>query len=266
MNIRTLPPKNPLGPPKDEDELWDGDEEATLRRLHASGLSQADIAKEMKTTKNSIAGKIFRLGLGKHRADRAASDVPVKHYAPWHPLRGYSYPRNKENNVTIWLDMDGVLADFNKGYEHLAGFSPIFHHDTLEVDWALVDSFEGFFSALDAMPDAKMLVAYVTTAKPEVEVRVLTSCPKTNPEAVREDKFSWLARRFPALAATVQFVPWTEKKAAFCKPGDILIDDWPGKHRAEWEAAGGTFIWHVRAYDTIRRLRELAAKPVRVAA
>lgn len=158
--------------------------------------------------------------------------------------------------MTVWLDMDGVLADFNKGYEHLAGFSPVFHHDTMEVDWELVDSFQGFFGALEPMPDARMLVQYVTTTAPQV--RVLTSLPSTNSEQVREDKQFWLARRFPELAETVQFVDWRVKKSDFCQPGDILVDDWPGKHRAAWEAAGGTFIWHVRTHDTIRRLREMA--------
>lgn len=177
-----------------------------------------------------------------------------QHYQPWHPLKGYAY--KKEPKMTIWLDMDGVLADFNKGYEHLAGFSPIFHHETMEVDWGLVDSFDGFFWALDPMPDAKMLVQYVRSNADEV--RVLTSLPRTNAANVRDDKLAWLQARFPDLAQTVQFVDWTVGKSSYCKPGDILVDDWPGKHKAAWEAAGGTFIWHVKTYDTIRRLRELS--------
>lgn len=49
---------------------WGAPEIAKLRDLWAAGLSCADIARQLRTTKNSIVGKAHRLGLSQRRPGR----------------------------------------------------------------------------------------------------------------------------------------------------------------------------------------------------
>jgi hypothetical protein len=44
-------------------------------------------------------------------------------------------------------------------------------------------------------------------------------------------------------------------KRNHCSPGDILVDD-QLRHRERWEEAGGVFVHHKSAADTIAQLRE----------
>ena len=48
----------------------------------------------------------------------------------------------------------------------------------------------------------------------------------------------------------------SKDKALFCKPGDLLIDDWK-KYRHLWLKAGGRWITHTSAAETIRQLKEI---------
>lgn len=42
---------------------WDETAVATLKRRHAEGRSAREIAIELRTTRNAVIGKLFRLGL-----------------------------------------------------------------------------------------------------------------------------------------------------------------------------------------------------------
>jgi hypothetical protein len=45
----------------------------------------------------------------------------------------------------------------------------------------------------------------------------------------------------------------SQDKARFCKPGDVLIDDW-SRYRDKWEAAGGVFIHHASVTQSLAAL------------
>lgn len=154
--------------------------------------------------------------------------------------------------MTVWLDMDGVLADFDLGYEHLTGERLVL--DKTDVDWALVDEIRGFFFALRPLPDAYMLEHFVREWS-QGDYGVITALPKTNTADVAADKRAWLDCNFPRIPR-VRFTSPGEEKAQYCRPGDVLIDDWPSKHKAKWISAGGRFIHHTSAASSIRQLRE----------
>ncbi|MCR5178660.1 MAG: hypothetical protein K6C95_06720 [Lachnospiraceae bacterium] len=61
----------------------------------------------------------------------------------------------------VFLDMDGVLADFNLGVSKLCGIEPI-SQDALDRDphadtamWAKIREVEHFYDSLELMPGAK---------------------------------------------------------------------------------------------------------------
>ena len=60
---------------------WTDEAVATLRRLWATNLSTAEIAKQMKTSKNAVVGKANRLGL----AGRESPIKPPPEPRPYRP-------------------------------------------------------------------------------------------------------------------------------------------------------------------------------------
>lgn len=48
----------------------------------------------------------------------------------------------------------------------------------------------------------------------------------------------------------------SREKYLYCKTGDILIDDWE-KYKAKWIGAGGNWITHTSAANSIAALKEL---------
>jgi hypothetical protein len=54
------------------------------------------------------------------------------------------------------------------------------------------------------------------------------------------------------------------EKKNYMKPGDILVDDWP-RYRDLWENAGGVFILHTSAVDSIERVKAIYAADENIA-
>lgn len=152
------------------------------------------------------------------------------------------------------VDSDGVLCDFD-GYveQHLGSkvseFQPkgrfwqaMTHHDA---------TVQKFFRNLPKMPDADVLMAYLTANYSSV--RVLTACGNT-PTDAKQQKIDWYAEHYPGIECIV--VSKSPDKAVYAHSRAILIDD-RSKSIDPWIAAGGIGILHTSAEDTIRQLQAL---------
>jgi hypothetical protein len=144
----------------------------------------------------------------------------------------------------IWLDMDGVLADFDSYYEECFGSKPIRE----ATDWKLVNSVHGFYLKLPAMSDAHELFRYVDEVGEGVGI--LTGIPSSI-DAADNDKRTWAAQNFPDVPVVCCRA---RDKYQHCTPGDFLIDDYT-KYRVDWQRAGGVFIHHVSTAESIRQLK-----------
>jgi hypothetical protein len=147
----------------------------------------------------------------------------------------------------IFVDMDGVLADFDTGYEIKFGYRPDKTADT--ADWNKVRNCAGFYERLPPMPDAHELWAFVAPYRPIV----LTGVPWSVEEAPA-NKRAWV-RKHLGEHVEVRCCKSAEK-CRHAQPGDILIDDWE-KYRHLWIAAGGRWVTHRSAAESIRELRAL---------
>lgn len=145
----------------------------------------------------------------------------------------------------IYVDMDGVLTDFERRFEQFAGVSPdeFTSQKTIQVGkekadeqfWDLVDKQIGvrFWAGMPWMPEGEKLYQYIKKSKPTI----LTS--PSRDESSRIGKGVWVKRNMPNVP--VKFGYKASGKAKYAGPNKILIDDREDNIQA-WKAAGGIGI------------------------
>lgn len=150
----------------------------------------------------------------------------------------------------LYLDMDGVLADFDAGYERAFGVRLDRREYVVDgidrVDWQRMALTSNFFLELPPMPDLWELWRGISSLSPTI----LSASPSIVADAT-ENKKEWIRRHLGTVPSI--FVSNAERKAEYCRPGDVLVDDYP-KYRHSWERAGGRFILHRSARETLREL------------
>jgi len=153
--------------------------------------------------------------------------------------------------MQLFVDLDGVLADFDTGYEKVFGLRPDKKADN--VDWDAVRYVPDFYLNLPPMPDMRILWRGVKHRNPII----LTGVPSSVPEAPA-NKRAWVAKN---LGPDVEVrCCRSSEKCKHAVPGDILVDDWI-KYRHLWEAAGGIWVTHTSAMDTLARLNIIRNAP-----
>jgi hypothetical protein len=147
----------------------------------------------------------------------------------------------------VYLDCDGVLADFDKGAAAIFGMSPrdFEKRRGLGAFWKALATAPDFFAELEPMPDAHELFEAVRHLDPII----LTGLPQGR--WAEPQKRRWAERHFPGVEV---ITTRAALKREYCHPGDALVDD-RDKYRALWEQAGGVFIHHTGAVDSIAALR-----------
>ena len=147
--------------------------------------------------------------------------------------------------ATLYLDMDGVVSDFDGYAEPIVGFRTPGGVRYDQEGWEKISANPRVYRDLPEMTDADRLVEEVQQIARDnnMDVRFLTAIPRQNdvPWAFH-DKTEWIRERWPNIP--VFFGPYSHDKHVHCQPGDILIDDRPS-NIDEWNAAGGHGILHV---------------------
>ena len=145
---------------------------------------------------------------------------------------------------TIYLDMDGVVADFDAEATKIIGYSHPANERWPDADWAKLRSNPRFYRDLPLMPDARRLVTTVLELADQYnrDVKFLTAVPQDNdfPWAF-QDKMTWKQRHFGDIP--IWFGPYSNDKRHWARPGDILIDD-RRSNIDQWREAGGIGILH----------------------
>ncbi|PWG01578.1 5' nucleotidase, NT5C type [Sphingosinicella humi] len=146
----------------------------------------------------------------------------------------------------LYLDCDGVLADFDRGAEAILGMRPKAFQQRYNIGrmWAKLASAPDFYGTLPLMPGAAELFDAVKHLDPVI----LTGLPRGNWAA--DQKVRWAAEHFPG---TRIITCMAVNKRNHCMPGDVLVDD-TLKHAHLWEEAGGIFIHHKSVQETLEAL------------
>ena len=156
----------------------------------------------------------------------------------------------------IFVDMDGVLADFIQGVEgpkYLNGpFDKQSYYDNRKIE--LSDA--GLFFDLPPMSDMQTLVDYVKGTG--IDWEILSCSGEQNRDKVAKDKFKWI-RKHVDIDVLVTCTLKGKEKAIYARPGHVLIDDKQSNIKA-WQDAGGYGILHIDAKTTIDHLNKLNGK------
>ena len=149
----------------------------------------------------------------------------------------------------LFLDADGVLADFDEGARRLFGMDAArfrAKHGRREF-WRRLSAAKDFYGSLPEMPDARVLFDAVKHLTPTI----LTGLPLGNWAAPQ--KVRWAAEHFPGVPIVTCMA---RDKHKHMHPGDVLVDD-RENHRPAYEAAGVVFVHHKNAVDSVRQLAKL---------
>jgi hypothetical protein len=149
----------------------------------------------------------------------------------------------------LFLDCDGVLADFDAGATEILGMSPRAfeqRHGRREF-WRRVARASDFYARLPLMSDARTLFEAVAHLDPII----LTGLPLGNWAAPQ--KVRWAEQHFPG---THIITCMARDKYRHMKGAEVLVDD-RVDHRGTWEAAGGMFVPHEDARSSLARLAEI---------
>ena len=147
----------------------------------------------------------------------------------------------------LYLDCDGVLADFDKGATAILGLPPreFEKRHGLGRFWQKLAQAPDFYFSLPLLPDAMRLFDAVKHLDPII----LTGLPRGNWAA--DQKMRWAAEHFPGVR---MITTMARDKRNHAKEGDVLVDD-QMKHAHLWQEVGGVFIHHRSAERTLEELR-----------
>lgn len=160
----------------------------------------------------------------------------------------------------VYLDMDGVLSDFDRGVRELCGLEPMDQMTATETDndrlWNAVAKVDHYYGKLEPIPGAgAMLRTLIEKYGDRVEILTGIPKPKRNIQNAGTDKIQWM-RRYFGPEIKVNIVYREEKKERCHGKGDILIDDYQ-KNIDEWIKYGGTGVLFTDADSAIQELQEM---------
>lgn len=160
---------------------------------------------------------------------------------------------NPINYFTLFVDMDGVLADFDKHFPLMFGVSHV--GMPKKEMWKYIKSEPDFFSTIPPFPGVLPFFFSIEHLNPII----LTACPSSDYANVATQKRRWI-REILGEHVPVLPVCGSESKPLFMhREGDVLIDDW-GKNCLAWEAAGGVAIKHENFKSTTQQLFEVLSE------
>ncbi len=166
---------------------------------------------------------------------------------------------NEQPSYKIYVDLDGVLANFEKRFEDLAGMGADEYKDEYGIKefWNLIDEKHkvSFWRGIEPMVDAGKLIDFVS----KYDYELLTA-PSVKKQSVI-GKSLWVKDKTGQLFPSLPKVNYKfAKDKHLIKPKltefDILIDDRQDTID-RWNRAGGTGILHTSADNTITQLEKI---------
>ena len=147
----------------------------------------------------------------------------------------------------IYLDLDGVMANFDAHFPALFGVD---HRGLADDDmWATINAHPSYFRDMPIFEGAKLFFDSISWLDPII----LTACPRSNYAHVARQKRAWVREHLSTRCIILPVMGGANKPLFMHAPGDILIDDFERNTKA-WEKEGGIAILHKDFVTTGREL------------
>jgi hypothetical protein len=164
----------------------------------------------------------------------------------------------------IFVDQDGVLADFQKRYRQIYKTDPEIDYNSSNKKRKELHQkrFHDFienkqFAVLEPMPDFKEGLEYLKQIHKDYKIPICILTSTAKEEYIKElsaQKGFWL-KKYNVPFHPV-FVPGKRYKHYYSKPGRVLIDDTKSTI-VNWNSMSGIGIHHLSWKDTIKRINSL---------
>ncbi len=152
----------------------------------------------------------------------------------------------------LFLDLDGVLSDFDHGVKMATGRLP--GEIPEKIMWPLIAKTKDFYAKLPWMSDGRALWNFSIPFNPVI----LTGLPRGN--WAEPQKREWCSRELGAEVEVITCMSRVKaEKAQEITPEGVrpvLVDD-RLKQKDNWESLGGLFILHTSAAESIQALKDL---------
>jgi len=153
--------------------------------------------------------------------------------------------------MKIYLDLDGVLADFDTHFKEYFGANPNDFSD--DEMWKMINGYDQFYANLPLMPGAKTLFQVLFN---RFDVTILSACPRSNYKNAAMQKRQWVRTNLSTDVTVIPMMGGVNKGLFMHEAGDILIDDME-KNCVAWEELGGVAIQHKSVDETIDQLSNI---------
>jgi len=155
-----------------------------------------------------------------------------------------------QQQYKVYCDMDGVIVDFERGYNDLTGKQAPGVDSTYNKEdfWgAITKAGSKFWADLNWMSDGQQLWDYIKQYNP----KLLTAPSREHSSVV--GKKEWINKNIPK---TPVIFRQAKDKKDLAEPNAILIDDRKDNIQ-QWIDAGGIGIRHTSTESTIKQLQKL---------
>ena len=241
------------------------DNEDRLHNVQTDDVNADEYLEQLEREAYETGNIMFRSWTNKVSKDKNDINEGKKKVKDPFGLNAFAYElamlREDEtiDEPNIYLDMDGVVANFDKRFEDLSGMLPQAYVDKhgKNAFWDLIDEKHkvSFWRGIEVMPGANELVSFVS----QYPYQMLTA-PSVKKQSVI-GKGLWVKDKVGTLYPSKPKVFYRKaKEKHMVKPeltkNDILVDDRPDTI-ARWAGAGGTAILYQSANQVINDLKKL---------
>lgn len=150
----------------------------------------------------------------------------------------------------LYIDLDGVMADFDKYFlEEFGVESSKLDDPTL---WKWINDHGNFFINLPLCEGALEFFKIVEHLNPTI----LTACPKSNYATAAVQKRQWVYEHLSKDITVIPMMGGKNKCLFMHSPGDVLIDDFE-KNCIPWREHGGIAIHHKNFKTTMSQVADI---------